>query len=100
MYEQSSFEGWDEILKKYFDVMDSFVTLTAAAASTSTLKLGTGICLIVQVNPIQTAKSIALIDNISQRRFLFGVGNGWNAEEMLDHGTEFAARHKIAKERI
>ncbi|MDN3565036.1 TIGR03619 family F420-dependent LLM class oxidoreductase [Paeniroseomonas aquatica] len=86
--------------KQYYDVMDPFVTLTAAAAATSTLKVGTGICLVVQRDPIQTAKSVASIDRISDGRFLFGVGNGWNQEEIEDHGTAFATRHKLARERI
>ena len=97
---ESSFAGWDEIPKKYFDVMDPFVTLTAAAVATKTLKLGTGICLVVQRDPIQTAKLVASIDQVSGGRFLFGVGNGWNAEEMADHGTPFKSRHKVARERI
>jgi probable F420-dependent oxidoreductase len=97
---ESSFAGWDEIPKKYFDVMDPFITLTAAAAATKTLKLGTGICLVAQRDPIQTAKLVASIDHVSDGRFLFGVGNGWNAEEMADHGTPFKSRHKIARERI
>lgn len=97
---ESSFPGWDEIPKKYFDVMDPFVTLTAAAAATETLRLGTGICLVVQRDPIQTAKLVASIDQVSGGRFLFGVGNGWNAEEMADHGTAFEARHEVARERI
>lgn len=97
---ESSFAGWNEIPKKYFDVMDPFVTLTAAAAATTTLKLGTGICLVVQRDPIQTAKLVASIDRISDGRFLFGVGNGWNAEEMADHGTDFKLRHAVARERI
>ena len=63
-------------------------------------KLGTGICLVVQRDPIQTAKSVASIDRISDGRFLFGVGNGWNQEEIENHGTVFATRHKLARERI
>ena len=89
-----------ELPKQYYDVMDPFVTLTAAAAATTTLKVGTGICLVVQRDPIQTAKSVAVIDRISDGRFLFGVGNGWNQEEIEDHGTVFATRHKLARERI
>ena len=80
--------------------MDPFVTLTAAAAATKTLKVGTGVCLVQQRDPIQTAKLVASIDQVSAGRFLFGVGSGWNAEEMADHGTPFKSRHKIARERI
>ena len=83
-----------------YDVMDPFVTLTAAAAASKTLKVGTGVCLVQQRDPIQTAKLVASIDQVSGGRFLFGVGSGWNAEEMADHGTEFKSRHKVARERI
>jgi probable F420-dependent oxidoreductase len=80
--------------------MDPFVSLTAAAVVTKTLKLGTGICLVQQRDPIQTAKLVASIDQVSGGRFLFGVGTGWNAEEMADHGTAFDTRNKLARERI
>ena len=80
--------------------MDPFVTLTAAAAVTTALKIGTGVCLVQQRDPIQTAKLVASIDQVSAGRFLFGVGSGWNAEEMADHGTDFKSRHKVARERI
>jgi probable F420-dependent oxidoreductase len=80
--------------------MDPFVVLGAAAAVTKTLLLGTGICLIAQRDPIQTAKQVASIDQISGGRFLFGVGNGWNEDEMANHGTAFASRHKLARERV
>ena len=89
-----------ELPKKYYDVMDPFVSLTAAAVATKTLKIGTGVCLITQRDPIQTAKLVASIDQVSNGRFLFGVGNGWNQDEMEDHGQVFASRHKLARERI
>ena len=89
-----------DLPKKYYDVMDPFVTLSAAAAVTTKLKVATGICLVVQRDPIQTAKSVASIDQISGGRFLFGVGAGWNAEEMADHGTEFKTRFSLLRERI
>ena len=89
-----------ELQKKYYDVMDPFVSLTAAAVATKTLNVGTGVCLITQRDPIQTAKLVASIDQISGGRFLFGVGNGWNQDEIEDHGTVFATRHKLARERI
>ena len=88
-----------ELPKKYYDAMDPFVTLTAAAATTD-LKIGTGVCLVAQRDPIQTAKLVASIDQISNGRFLFGVGGGWNAEEMADHGTVFKTRFKLTRERI
>ena len=97
---KSSFPLWDAIPKKYYDVMDPFVSLTAAAVATETLKLGTGICLVQQRDHIQTAKLVASIDQVSGGRFIFGVGTGWNAEEMADHGTVFETRNKLARERI
>jgi probable F420-dependent oxidoreductase len=89
-----------DLPKKYYDAMDPFITLTAAAMATKTLKIGTGVCLIAQRDPIQTAKLVASIDQISGGRFVFGVGNGWNQDEMENHGTVFASRHKLARERI
>lgn len=97
---KTPFPSGGDLPKKYYDVMDPFVTLSAAAAVTKTLLLGTGICLIAQRDPIQTAKQVASIDQVSGGRFLFGVGNGWNEDEMADHGTAFASRHKLARERI
>ena len=96
----SPFPNGGELPKKYYDVMDPFVSLTAAAAVTQKLKVGTGICLVVQRDPIQTAKSVASIDQVSNGRFLFGVGNGWNSDEIANHGTAFKSRHKVARERI
>jgi probable F420-dependent oxidoreductase len=89
-----------ELPKRYYDVMDPFVTLTAAAAVTTTLKLATGVCLIAQRDPIQTAKLVASIDQVSGGRFVFGIGNGWNQDEMENHGTHFSSRHKLARERV
>src|SRR5271169_4812557 len=89
-----------DLPKRYYDVMDPFVTLTAAAMVTKTLKIGTGVCLIAQRDPIQTAKLVASIDQISGGRFLLGVGGGWNAEEMADHGTAFKTRFKLMRERV
>lgn len=86
--------------KRYYDVMDPFVTLTAAAMATRRLKVGTGVCLVAQRDPIQTAKLVASIDQVSGGRFVFGVGNGWNRDEMENHGTDFATRHKRARENI
>jgi probable F420-dependent oxidoreductase len=97
---RSPWPGGGELPKQYYDVMDPFVTLTAAAAATKTLKVGTGVCLINQRDPIQTAKLVASIDQISGGRFLFGIGVGWNAEEMEDHGTVFTTRAKLVRERV
>ena len=83
----SAYPQGGDLPKKYYDVMDPFVTLTAAATVTKKLKVCTGICLVVQRDPIQTAKSVASLDQISRGRFLFGIGAGWNEDEMADHGT-------------
>src|SRR5262245_62356385 len=80
--------------------MDPFVVLTAAAVATKVLRVGTGVCIVAQRDPIQTAKLVASLDQVSAGRFLFGVGGGWNAEEMADHGTVFATRFKLMRERI
>jgi probable F420-dependent oxidoreductase len=97
---KSPFPGGGDLPKKYYDAMDPFVTLTAAAAATKTLKVGTGVCLVAQRDPIQTAKLVASIDTVSNGRFLFGIGNGWNQDELEDHGVKFADRHKAARERV
>jgi len=97
---KTPFPGGGDVPKRYYDTMDPFVTLTAAACATTRLKVGTGVCLIAQRDPIQTAKLVASIDQVSGGRFLFGVGNGWNQDEMENHGTVFETRHKLARERI
>jgi probable F420-dependent oxidoreductase len=89
-----------ELGKRYYDVMDPFVTLTAAACATKTLKLATGIALVIQRDTIQTAKLVASIDQVSGGRFLFGIGGGWNQDEMEDHGTVYATRFKKMREQI
>ena len=97
---KSPWGGGGDLPKQYYDVMDPFVTLTAAAAATTTLKVGTGVCLVNQRDPIQLAKLVASIDQVSQGRFLFGIGNGWNQDEMENHGTVFTTRHKLVRERV
>lgn len=98
---KSAYPGGGDLPKKYYDVMDPFVTLTAAAVATKQLKVGTGICLVVQRDPIQTAKSVASIDQIAKGRFLFGIGAGWNEDEMANHGTtDFKGRFKLMEERV
>ncbi|TXL78703.1 LLM class F420-dependent oxidoreductase [Vineibacter terrae] len=97
---RTPFPQGGDLPKQYYDLMDPFVALTAAAAVTRTLRVGTGVCLVAQRDPIQTAKLVASIDQVSNGRFLFGIGNGWNAEEMADHGTAFETRHKLARERV
>jgi probable F420-dependent oxidoreductase len=86
--------------KQYYDVMDPFVTLTAAAMATQRLKVATGVCLVIQRDTIQTAKLVATIDQVSGGRFLFGIGGGWNQEEMADHGTVFKTRFRRMREQI
>jgi probable F420-dependent oxidoreductase len=97
---KTPFAGGGDLPKQYYDAMDPFVVLTAAAMATKALKVGTGVCLMNQRDPIQTAKLVASIDQVSGGRFLFGIGNGWNQDEMEDHGTVFATRHKLVRERI
>jgi probable F420-dependent oxidoreductase len=97
---KTPFPGGGDLPKKYYDCMDPFVTLTAAAMATTALKVGTGVCLVAQRDPIQTAKLVASIDTVSGGRFLFGIGNGWNQDEMENHGTEFKSRHKRARENV
>jgi probable F420-dependent oxidoreductase len=97
---KTAFPQGGELPKKYSDAMDPFVSLTAAAVATKTLRIGTGVCLVAQRDPIQTAKLVASIDQISAGRFLFGIGGGWNAEEMADHGTAFETRFKLMRERV
>jgi probable F420-dependent oxidoreductase len=92
--------GGGELPRPYYNIMDPFLVLTAAAVATTALKVGTGVCLINQRDPIHTAKLVSSIDQLSGGRFLFGVGNGWNREEMEHHGTDFATRHKLSRERI
>jgi probable F420-dependent oxidoreductase len=92
--------GGGPIPKEYLHTLDPFVGLAAAAAVTSRLRLGTGVCLIIQHDPIVTAKEIASLDLLSDGRFLFGVGAGWNAEEMEDHGTAFPTRFRVMRERV
>jgi probable F420-dependent oxidoreductase len=92
--------GGGELAKRYYDVMDPFVTLTATAATTKRLKVGTGVCLVIQRDTIQTAKLVASIDQISGGRFLFGIGGGWNAEEIEAHGTVFSTRMQKMREQI
>ena len=84
----------------YWRTHDPFVALGAVAAVTTTLKLGTGICLVAQRDPILTAKEVASVDRISGGRFLFGVGYGWNKEEMAHHGTVYGERRVILRENV
>jgi probable F420-dependent oxidoreductase len=97
---ESPYPGGGELPRKYIHTYDLFVALTHAAAATSKLRVGSGICLVIQRDPIITAKEVASIDHLSGGRFDFGVGAGWNREEMADHGTDPRRRMRIMKERI
>src|SRR3954467_9279710 len=97
---KTPFPGGGDVPKMYYDAMDPFVTLSVAAAVTTKLKIGTGVCLVIQRDTIQTAKLVASIDQISNGRFLFGIGGGWNQDEMEDHGTVYATRFKRMREQI
>ena len=89
-----------ELPRKYSHTYDLFVALTAAAAATSTLRVGSGICLVIERDPITTAKEVASIDHLSGGRMEFGVGAGWNREEMANHGTDPRTRMRLFKERV
>ena len=84
----------------YYDTLDPFACLAGAAAVTSHLRLATGIALVVQRDPIHTAKDVSTIDILSEGRFLFGVGAGWNLEEMANHGTDPTRRFGLLRERV
>jgi probable F420-dependent oxidoreductase len=89
-----------ELPRRYWHTLDPFVACTAVAAATTTLRMGTGICLVVERDPIITAKEVASVDHLSGGRFEFGVGAGWNKEEMRNHGTDPATRFGLMRERI
>lgn len=94
------YPGGGELPGEYSRIYDPFVALTAAAVATERLLVGTGICLIVERDPITTAKEVATIDRVSGGRFVFGVGAGWNREEMANHGTDPKSRFSLMRERI
>jgi probable F420-dependent oxidoreductase len=97
---RSPWPGGPNLPKEYSHTVDPFVGLAMAAAVTTRLRIGTGICLLVERDPITTAKEVASLDYLSNGRFLFGIGGGWNAEEMGHHGTPFTARWKVLRERV
>lgn len=97
---RTPFPGTGELPQEYSHTYDPFVALTAAAMATKRLRVATGICLIVQRDPITTAKEVASLDMLSGGRFLFGIGGGWNAEEMEDHGTNYKQRWRLLRERV
>jgi probable F420-dependent oxidoreductase len=97
---QTPYPGGGDLPDYYARALDPFLALTAAAAVTTRLKLGTGVLLVVERDPIVTAKEVATLDWLSGGRFLFGVGGGWNREEMRNHGTDPARRWSLMRERI
>lgn len=97
---RTPYPGGDPLPRPYYHMADPFVSLMAAAAVTTRLKVGTGVCLVVEHDPIVLAKTVATLDQWSNGRLLFGIGGGWNAEEMEHHGTPFARRWKILRERV
>ena len=92
--------GGGELPAIYAHGLDPYVALTAAAMSTTRLRIGTGVSLVVERDPISLAKSVASVDHLSGGRFLFGIGGGWNREEMANHGTDYATRWSLLRERI
>jgi probable F420-dependent oxidoreductase len=97
---RSAFPGGGELPEQYRRTYDPFVALGAAAVVTRRLRLGTGVCLVAERDPIVLAKEVASLDQLSNGRVVLGVGAGWNAEEMENHGTAFSQRWKILGERI
>ena len=97
---KSPYPGGGELPPQYYHSLDPFVALTAAATVTEKIKLGTGIALVIERDPITLAKEVASIDYVSNGRFLFGIGGGWNREEMENHGTDPTRRWKLLRERI
>ncbi len=97
---RTPFPGGGELPPEYSRTYDPFVALTAAAARTKTIKLGTGICLIIERDTITTAKAVASLDVLSGGRFIFGIGGGWNREEMEHHGTDYPSRFAKLEEQV
>ncbi len=97
---KSPWPGGPNLPKEYWHTHDPFVALATAAAVTTRLKVGTGICLVIERDPIMLAKEVASLDFLSKGRFIFGIGGGWNAEEMENHGTDFKKRWRVLRERI
>lgn len=96
---RSPWPGGADLPKEYWHTLDPFVALTAAAAATTTLRVGTGICLLTERDPLTTAKAAASLDVLANGRLELGIGAGWNAEEMEHHGTAFENRFRVMSER-
>jgi probable F420-dependent oxidoreductase len=97
---ETPYAGGGELPRKYLHTYDLFVALTAAAVATSRLRIGSGVCLVIEHDPIVLAKQVASVDHLSGGRFEFGVGAGWNREEMQNHGTDPRTRMRLLKERV
>ena len=97
---RTPYPGGSEIPDMYKQTWDPFVALTLAAAVTTRLRVGTGVCLVIQRDTIHTAKEVASLDQVSNGRFLFGIGGGWNQDEMEDHGTVVKTRWKLLREQV
>lgn len=97
---KTPYPGGGELPKEYWHTHDPFVGLAMAAAVTQKLKVATGVCLVIERDTITLAKEVASIDFLSQGRFIFGVGGGWNVEEMANHGTDFRSRWRKLREQI
>jgi probable F420-dependent oxidoreductase len=97
---ETPYPAGGELPQKYFHTYDLFVALTAAAAATSRLRIASGICLVIERDPITTAKEVASVDALSGGRMEFGVGAGWNREEMRNHGTDPRVRMEVMRERV
>ena len=97
---RTPFPGGEPLPREYSNTLDPFVDLAAAAAVTSTLRIGTGICLVSQRDPIVTAKAVASLDLLSGGRFEFGIGAGWNQDELESHGTRYEDRFNVMVDRV
>ncbi|MBI4587612.1 MAG: LLM class F420-dependent oxidoreductase [Candidatus Rokubacteria bacterium] len=97
---RSPWPAGPKLPREYWHTLDPFVALASAAAATRRLKVATGICLVIERDPITLAKEVASVDLLSNGRFIFGIGGGWNAEEMEHHGTNFKQRWRLLRERV
>jgi probable F420-dependent oxidoreductase len=97
---KTPFPGGGELPKQYYHTYDPFVAFGACAAVTKRIRLGTGICLVIQRDPITLAKEIASLDALSNGRFVFGIGAGWNQDEMENHGANYAMRWEQVREKV
>jgi probable F420-dependent oxidoreductase len=96
----TAYPAGGDLPEQYWHTHDLFVALTAAACATERVKIGSGICLVIERDPITTAKEVASVDVLSGGRFIFGVGAGWNREEMQNHGTNPDKRFRVMRERV